>query len=89
MFSSNEHRFQTPRSRLGLLGAFSGFSGFAVLLFTPYIADILGRRMGTAVGCCLVILGSVIQALSGRKNPDAMFLAGRWILGRLVNNQAA
>ncbi|EAT91637.2 hypothetical protein SNOG_00142 [Parastagonospora nodorum SN15] len=57
------------------------FGGFAVLLFTPYIADILGRRMGTAVGCCLVILGSVIQALSERKNPDAMFLAGRWIMG--------
>jgi sugar porter (SP) family MFS transporter len=37
--------------------------------------------MGTAVGCCLVILGSVIQALSERNNPDAMFLAGRWIMG--------
>ncbi|KAH4801924.1 hypothetical protein HBH61_188250 [Parastagonospora nodorum] len=74
--------FNNPTgSRLGLLGAFPGFGGFAVLLFTPYIADILGRRMGTAVGCCLVILGSVIQALSERNNPDAMFLAGRWIMG--------
>ncbi|KAF3034161.1 hypothetical protein E8E12_004986 [Didymella heteroderae] len=67
-------------SRLGLLGAFPGFGGFAVLLFTPYIADILGRRMGTAIGCVLVIVGSIIQALPQANNPDAMFLAGRFIM---------
>lgn len=68
-------------SRLGLLGAFPGFGGFAVLLFTPYIADLMGRRMGTAIGCLLVILGSVIQALTHHNNPDAWFLAGRFIMG--------
>ncbi|RAR06329.1 general substrate transporter [Stemphylium lycopersici] len=68
-------------SRLGLLGAFPGFGGFAVLLFTPYIADILGRRAGTACGCSLVILGSIIQALPPRDNPQPMFLAGRWLMG--------
>ncbi|KAJ4340563.1 hypothetical protein N0V95_007487 [Ascochyta clinopodiicola] len=56
-------------------------AGFAVLLFTPYIADILGRRMGTAIGCILVIIGSIIQALPQARNPDAMFLAGRFIMG--------
>lgn len=59
-------------------------SGFAVLLFTPYIADILGRRMGTAIGCVLVIVGSIIQALPQASNPDAMFLAGRFIMGMYV-----
>ncbi|KAF2130495.1 general substrate transporter [Dothidotthia symphoricarpi CBS 119687] len=60
-------------------------NGFAVLLFTPYIADILGRRTGTAVGCILVIVGSIIQALPHRSNPDAMFLAGRFIMGMGTN----
>ncbi|CAI6335597.1 unnamed protein product [Periconia digitata] len=64
-------------SRLGLLGAFPGFGGFAVLLFTPYIAG----RLGTAIGCVLVIVGSIIQALPQRSNPDSMFLAGRFIMG--------
>ncbi|KAF2677190.1 general substrate transporter [Lentithecium fluviatile CBS 122367] len=68
-------------SHLGLLGAFPGFGGFAVLLFTPYIADICGRRMGTAIGCAIVILGAAIQACPPRSNPDAMFLAGRFIMG--------
>lgn len=68
-------------SRLGLLGAFPGFGGFAVLLFTPYIADMLGRRTGTAVGCVLVLLGAILQALPPRDNPQPMFLAGRWIIG--------
>ncbi|KAH8640506.1 general substrate transporter [Alternaria alternata] len=68
-------------SRLGLLGAFPGFGGFAVLLFTPYIADMMGRRLGTAIGCLLVIMGSIIQAFPRKDNPDAMFLAGRFIMG--------
>ncbi|KAF2799173.1 general substrate transporter [Melanomma pulvis-pyrius CBS 109.77] len=57
------------------------FGGFAVLLFTPYIADLCGRRMGTAIGCAIVILGASIQACPPRSNPDAMFLAGRFIMG--------
>lgn len=68
-------------SRLGLLGAFPGFGGFVVLLFTPYIADMLGRRKGTAIGCVLVIVGAIMQALAFRSNPDALFLSGRWIMG--------
>ncbi|KAF2441529.1 general substrate transporter [Karstenula rhodostoma CBS 690.94] len=68
-------------SHLGLLGAFPGFGGFAVLIFTPYVADYCGRRLGTGIGCCLVILGAAIQACPQASNPDAMFLAGRFIMG--------
>ncbi|KAJ4373200.1 hypothetical protein N0V83_003493 [Neocucurbitaria cava] len=68
-------------SRLGLLGAFPGFGGLFVLLFTPYIADLMGRRLGTAIGCVLVILGAVLQALPSRSNPIPMYLAGRWLMG--------
>ncbi|KAF2188511.1 general substrate transporter [Zopfia rhizophila CBS 207.26] len=56
-------------------------SCFAVLVFTPYVADLCGRRLGTAIGCCLVILGAAIQASAKASNPDTMFLAGRFIMG--------
>lgn len=68
-------------SRLGLLGAFPGFGGLFVLLFTPYIADYMGRRLGTAIGCVLVILRAVLQAIPSRSNPIPMYLAGRWLMG--------
>lgn len=45
----------------------------------------MGRRLGTAVGCVLVIVGSIMQALPRRDNPEAMFLAGRWIMGMGTN----
>jgi len=41
----------------------------------------LGHRRGTAIGCVLVITGSIIQALPQASNPDAMFLAGRFNMG--------
>ncbi|UPX16361.1 uncharacterized protein EKO05_0006769 [Ascochyta rabiei] len=36
--------------------------------------------MGTAIGCVLVIIGFIIQALPQASNPNAMFLAGRFIM---------
>lgn len=54
------------------------------LPFAPYIADGLGRKMGTAIGCSLVVAGALIQALT-KENPDstrdAMFYVGRMIMG--------
>src|SRR5690349_3866968 len=61
-----------------------GFGGLFVLLFAPYIADGLGRKKGTAVGCLFVIFGAILQVLapvnpSGRR--DWMYLSGRFIMG--------
>jgi MFS family permease len=58
-----------------------GFGGLAVLLFAPYIADILGRRMGTAIGCVFIIMGSLIQSFPPASHPEAMYLAGRFFIG--------
>ncbi|KAH8896735.1 general substrate transporter [Thozetella sp. PMI_491] len=68
-------------SRLGIFGAIPGFGGLFVLLFAPYIADGLGRKVGTAIGCVCVILGALLQAFAPASNPDAMYLIGRFIMG--------
>jgi MFS family permease len=58
-----------------------GFGGLAVLIFAPYIADILGRRHGTAIGCGFIIMGSLIQSFPPASHPEAMYLAGRFFIG--------
>ncbi|KAH8652644.1 general substrate transporter [Tricladium varicosporioides] len=74
--------FHNPiSSKLGIIGAIPGFGGLAILPFAPYIADGLGRRTGTAIGCILVILGSLIQSFPKASDPLPMYLAGRFIMG--------
>lgn len=71
-------------NRLGIFGAFPGLGGLFVLLFAPYIADGLGRKKGTAIGCLFVIFGSLLQCFPQQANAtrrDAMYLAGRFIMG--------
>ena len=68
-------------SRLGIFGAMPGFGGLVVLIFAPYIADILGRRMGTAIGCLFIIMGSLVQSFPPASHPEAMYLAGRFFIG--------
>ncbi|EFQ32496.1 uncharacterized protein GLRG_07766 [Colletotrichum graminicola M1.001] len=70
-------------SRLGIIGAMPGFGGLFVLLFAPYIADGLGRKWGTAIGCTIVIFGALLQSFpegAGSKR-DAVYLIGRFIVG--------
>lgn len=59
-----------------------------MLFATPYIADYCGRRIGAGIGCMIVILGALLQALPPKSNPEAMYLAGRFIMGMgfVVNN---
>jgi MFS family permease len=58
-----------------------GFGGLFVLLFAPYIADGLGRKVGTAIGCIFVLLGVLLQAFPPAGHPDTMYLIGRFIMG--------
>ncbi|GKT48220.1 lactose permease [Colletotrichum spaethianum] len=70
-------------SRLGIFGAMPGFGGLFVLLFAPYIADGLGRKWGTAIGCMVVIFGALLQSfpVGAGTRRDAMYLIGRFIMG--------
>lgn len=58
-----------------------GFGGLFVLLFAPYIADILGRRIGTAIGCLFVILGALLQSFPPSSHPMGQYMAGRFLVG--------
>ncbi|KAL5046444.1 hypothetical protein BDW71DRAFT_214683 [Aspergillus fruticulosus] len=77
--------FDNPTgSRLGLFGALPGIGTLAVFLVAPYISDGLGRRLGTAIGSSVIVLGAFIQAFPPHSNAarrDAMYLAGRIIVG--------
>lgn len=71
-------------SRLGIFGAMPGFGGLFVLLFAPYVADGLGRKKGTAIGCTIVIIGALMQCFPQKSHGarrDALYLAGRFIMG--------
>ncbi|WQF77407.1 Putative major facilitator, sugar transporter, major facilitator superfamily [Colletotrichum destructivum] len=70
-------------SRLGIFGAMPGFGGLFVLLFAPYVADGLGRKWGTAIGCIIVIFGALLQSfpVGAGARRDAMYLVGRFIMG--------
>ncbi|KAJ6092599.1 general substrate transporter, partial [Penicillium sp. IBT 16267x] len=52
--------------------------------FRSNIADGLGRKRGTAVGCVFVVLGSLLQSFphnGSSSQRDAMYLCGRFIMG--------
>lgn len=61
-----------------------GFGGLFVLLFAPYVADGLGRKKGTAIGCLIVIIGALMQCFPQKDHGprrDALYLVGRFIMG--------
>ncbi|KAL4805416.1 general substrate transporter [Aspergillus unguis] len=74
--------FNNPTgSRLGLFGALPTISAILVFPIAPYISDTLGRRAGIALGSAVIILGALLQTFPPSQGPDAMYLAGRAIIG--------
>ncbi|RDW74608.1 uncharacterized protein DSM5745_07270 [Aspergillus mulundensis] len=49
-------------SDLGLLTAIHNIGGICALLFSSYIADLLGRRAGVAAGIIVIFVGVVVQS---------------------------
>lgn len=58
-----------------------GFGGLAVLAFAPYIADILGGKTGTGIGCLFIFMGALIQAFPYSRHPGPTFLSGGFFVG--------
>ncbi|KAE8380318.1 hexose transporter protein [Aspergillus bertholletiae] len=65
-------------SLLGILSAIMSLGSLAALPAVPYIADVLGRRMGILIGCLIMILGVILQSISANYG---MFLAARFLIG--------
>jgi MFS family permease len=48
------------------------------LPIVPYTADLLGRRTGVMIGCCIMIVGVVLQSIGSN---IGMFTAARFLIG--------
>ncbi|KAM5361177.1 hypothetical protein ACJZ2D_013259 [Fusarium nematophilum] len=55
-------------STLGLFTAVANIGAFSALFFSPYAADYFGRRIATALGVVILVIGVVIQANEPRSN---------------------
>ena len=72
--------FNNPTgSTLGLFTAIQNIGAFCALPFSPYAADLFGRRVGVAVGIVIILIGTVIQVVPTVDR--AMFIGGRFLVG--------
>lgn len=69
---------QPTAPKLGLLNSIMSVGSIVALPFVPYTADLLGRRTGVMIGCCIMILGVVIQTLGFT---FAMLVGARFFIG--------
>ncbi|UNI17987.1 hypothetical protein JDV02_004289 [Purpureocillium takamizusanense] len=65
-------------NKLGILINMYNIGSIISYLFSPYMADILGRKPTIMVGCIIMVVGSCITAFA--KN-YGMYIGGRFILG--------
>jgi MFS family permease len=71
--------FHNPGSATrGLLNAIQSVGSIVALPITPYIADIAGRRAGVITGCCIMIIGVILQSAAINVQ---MFVAARFLIG--------
>ncbi|RDW57480.1 MFS transporter-7 [Coleophoma cylindrospora] len=72
--------FNNPSgSTLGLFTAIMNIGGFSALFFSPYCADYFGRRIATALGIGIMIIGVIIQVVPGVNR--GQFVGGRFLVG--------
>lgn len=71
--------FGNPRgAMLGFFNSSMSLGSLIGLVFTPYLIDWKGRKIGVAIGCVIMLLAVGLQ--SGAQNLG-MFLAARMIIG--------
>ncbi|KAE8150342.1 general substrate transporter [Aspergillus avenaceus] len=66
-------------STLGLFTAIQNIGGVCALFFASYVADMMGRRVGVAVGLVVIFVGTIIQVVPSVNR--GMFIAGRFLVG--------
>ncbi|KAK3394212.1 general substrate transporter [Podospora didyma] len=78
-FDSWKNYFGHPEgSMLGLLGALYQIGSLVSIPFVPVIADNVGRKIPIALGCVIMIVGSILQ---GSCQNLGTFMGGRVLLG--------
>ncbi|KAJ5876281.1 uncharacterized protein N7529_001865 [Penicillium soppii] len=65
-------------STLGLLAASMAIGSMLSIPIVPYVADVMGRRAGVVVGCCIMLCGVAMVSIGYH---IALFVVGRIILG--------
>jgi len=73
----------------GIVTSMYQIGGVVSLPFVGPAADTFGRRFGMWIGCCCVILGTIIQGVATRDNGKGQFMGGRFLLGFGVNLASA
>lgn len=59
--------------------AIMNIGGVSALLFSSYLADLFGRRMGVTIGLAILIVGTIIQVVPSVNS--GMFIGGRYLVG--------
>ncbi|KAH8916615.1 general substrate transporter [Atractiella rhizophila] len=71
--------FNDPQgSTLGLFGAIQNIGSLCAIPFSPFVADILGRKPCIIFGCLVMILGAALQ---GAAQNFGTYIAARGVLG--------
>ncbi|KAE8833543.1 hypothetical protein PTNB73_05070 [Pyrenophora teres f. teres] len=74
-----QNYFGEPRgAMLGFFNSSMSLGSLIGLFFTPYLIDWKGRKIGVAIGCCIMLIAVALQ--TGAQN-IGMFIAARLILG--------
>ncbi|OAL00064.1 general substrate transporter [Phaeosphaeriaceae sp. SRC1lsM3a] len=74
-----QNYFGEPRgAMLGFFNSAMSLGSLIGLIFTPYLIDWRGRKIGVAIGCAIMLLAVGLQ--SGAQN-IGMFIAARLVLG--------
>ncbi|KAI1525627.1 MelB Na+ melibiose symporter [Pyrenophora tritici-repentis] len=74
-----QNYFGEPRgAMLGFFNSSMSLGSLIGLFFTPYLIDWKGRKIGVAIGCCIMLVAVALQ--TGAQD-IGMFIAARLILG--------
>ncbi|KAH0156455.1 general substrate transporter, partial [Aureobasidium melanogenum] len=75
-----QNYFDNPSgSTLGLFSAILQVGSFSAIFFSSYLADLLGRRAGIAVGMVVLLVGVVLQVVP--TVDTGMYIGGRFLVG--------
>ncbi|KAF7556904.1 hypothetical protein G7046_g6164 [Stylonectria norvegica] len=74
-----QDRFGHPTgSKLGFFGASNAIGGVIPFIFLGWIGDVLGRRVPTALGSIVIIVGVLVEFFATSLN---MYIGGKIVLG--------